>query len=48
MYADPITRTCVYKCVNGTNLYADNKLATPKCVSLCSPGTFANPFNLKC
>ena len=48
MYADPISRKCVSKCPNGTNTYGDSILAIPKCVSLCSPNTFANPFNLKC
>ena len=29
-------------------MYGDSKLSIPKCVSLCSAGTFANPNTLTC
>ncbi len=48
MVADPTSRTCVNRCPNGTDTYGDSTLAIPACVKLCSPGTFANPYTLKC
>lgn len=47
-YADPYSKSCVKKCSNGTNLFGDMTLAIPKCVSLCSSGTFADSYTLQC
>lgn len=48
MFADPLSRTCVAKCINGTNTYGDSKISIPQCVYLCSYTTYANPLTLKC
>lgn len=48
MYAENITRTCVYKCPNKTDLYGDGTLTIPYCVKLCSPGLYADPYTLLC
>lgn len=48
MFATDLTRECVNQCINGTDTYADSGLGVPACVSLCSPGTFANPNTLTC
>ena len=46
MFADPLSRECVQQCLNGTDYYGDGALAIPKCVQLCSAGTFSNSFTL--
>ena len=38
----------MYQCINGTDTYGDSALAIPFCVSLCSSGSFADPYSLNC
>lgn len=47
-FAQNDTRTCVKKCPSGTDLYADSTIDPPKCVHICSPGYYADPYTLKC
>lgn len=53
MFAENITRTCVSKCPNKTDLYGDDtfmvgNLTVPFCVKLCSSGLYADPYTLTC